>query len=32
LRHLGEASGMIGQFRKLKQNDQEILIDFLRSL
>ena len=32
LRHLGEASEVTGQFRKLKHNDQEALIDFLRSL
>ena len=32
LRHLGEGSEVTEQFRKLKHNDQEALIDFLRSL
>jgi hypothetical protein len=32
LRHLGEGSEMTGQFRKLKPNGQEALIDLLRSL
>jgi hypothetical protein len=32
LRHFAEGSEVTGQFRKLKHNDQESLIDFLRSL
>jgi CxxC motif-containing protein (DUF1111 family) len=32
LRHLGEASQVTERFRKLKHNDQEALIEFLRSL
>src|ERR1700693_3228303 len=32
LRHLGEAGQVTERFRKLKRNDQEALIDFLRSL
>jgi CxxC motif-containing protein (DUF1111 family) len=32
LRHLGEAVQVTERFRKLKRNDQEALIDFLRSL
>jgi CxxC motif-containing protein (DUF1111 family) len=32
LRHLGEASQVIEQFKKLNHNDQEALIEFLRSL
>jgi CxxC motif-containing protein (DUF1111 family) len=32
LRHLGEAGQVTGQFRKPKHNDQEALIEVLRSL
>jgi len=32
LRHLGEATQVTERFRKLKRNDQEALIEFLRSL
>jgi CxxC motif-containing protein (DUF1111 family) len=32
LRHLGEAEEVTERFRKLKRNDQEALIEFLRSL
>jgi CxxC motif-containing protein (DUF1111 family) len=32
LQRLGEAREVTGQFRKLKHDDQEVLIDFLRSL
>src|ERR1700693_5992091 len=32
LRHLGEAGQVTERFRKLKRNDQEALIEFLRSL
>jgi hypothetical protein len=32
LRHLGEAVLVTEQFRKLKRNDQEAVIEFLRSL
>jgi CxxC motif-containing protein (DUF1111 family) len=32
LRHLGEASQVTEQFKKLNHNDQEALIEFLRSL
>jgi len=32
LRHSGEASQVIERFKKLKRNDQEALIEFLRSL
>ncbi len=32
LRHLGEASHVTERFKKLKRNDQEALIEFLRSL
>jgi CxxC motif-containing protein (DUF1111 family) len=31
-RHLGEASQVTARFKKLKRNDQEALIEFLRSL
>src|SRR5712692_6095702 len=32
LRHLGEAKNVTERFKKLKRNDQEALIEFLRSL
>jgi CxxC motif-containing protein (DUF1111 family) len=32
LRHLGESEQVTKRFRKLKRNDQEALIEFLRSL
>ena len=32
LRHLGEAEEVTERFRKLKHNDQEALLEFLRSL
>jgi CxxC motif-containing protein (DUF1111 family) len=32
LRHLGESEEVTERFRKLKRNDQEALIEFLKSL